>query len=196
MEMKTEGATKKAVKKATTKKAARKEAENNVGSTRKGTEKMDKSAKKGEGAINSIRKTVGTINSIRKKVGTIYGIRKKAGTEKGTRMEAKHVRKPETNDVGQGRRLLVIYSAMILICTLGVIPVMANGDPIQTVNNLSDFIFGLIRALGLILLGFGVVQIGLSFKSHDPSARANGFLTVAGGIVITFAREILNLIVG
>ena len=42
----------------------------------------------------------------------------------------------------------------------------------------------------------GVVQVGLSLKSHDPSQRANGFLTVAGGIVITFAKEILNIIVG
>jgi hypothetical protein len=64
------------------------------------------------------------------------------------------------------------------------------------VNNLSEFIFGLIRAIGLILLGFGIVQIGLSLKSHDPSQRANGFLTLAGGIVITFAKEILGLITG
>ncbi len=71
-----------------------------------------------------------------------------------------------------------------------------GGDPISVVNNLSDFIFGLIRAVGLILLGFGIVQVGLSLKSHDPSQRANGFLTVAGGIIITFAKEILNLIVG
>ena len=54
----------------------------------------------------------------------------------------------------------------------------------------------LIRAIGLILLGFGVVQVGLSLKSHDPSQRANGFLTLAGGVIITFAKEILDLIVG
>lgn len=72
----------------------------------------------------------------------------------------------------------------------------AAGDPIAVVNNLSDFIFGLIRAVGLILLGWGIVQVGLSFQSHDPSQRSNGFLTLAGGIIITFAKEILNLIVG
>jgi len=72
----------------------------------------------------------------------------------------------------------------------------ATDDPVAVVNNLSSFIFGIIRAIGLIILGFGIVQIGLSFKSHDPSQRANGFLTLAGGIVITFAREILTLITG
>ena len=69
-------------------------------------------------------------------------------------------------------------------------PAFAADDPVAVVNNHSTFIFG------LILLGFGIVQVGLSLKSHDPSQRANGFLTVAGGIVITFAKEILNLIVG
>ena len=44
--------------------------------------------------------------------------------------------------------------------------------------------------------GFGIVQVGLSLKSHDPSQRANGFLTLAGGVIITFAKEILNLITG
>lgn len=67
---------------------------------------------------------------------------------------------------------------------------------IQEVNNLSNFIFSLIRAIGLILLGLGIMQVGLSLKSHDPSQRANGFLTLAGGIIITFTKEILNLIVG
>ena len=72
----------------------------------------------------------------------------------------------------------------------------AADDPIAVVNNLSDFIFGLIRAVGLIILGWGVVQVGMSFQCHDPSQRSNGFLTLAGGIVITFTKEILDLIVG
>ena len=91
---------------------------------------------------------------------------------------------------------LCIYSTAILSMTLFATPVFADGDPVTVVNNLSDFIFGLIRAVGMILLGFGVVQIGLSLKSHDPSQRANGFMTLAGGVIITFAKEILNIIVG
>jgi hypothetical protein len=85
---------------------------------------------------------------------------------------------------------------MAIVCMMPMSAFAANSDPLKVVNNLSDFMFGLIRAIGLILLGFGVVQVGLSLKSHDPSQRANGFLTVAGGIIITFAKEILNLITG
>lgn len=92
------------------------------------------------------------------------------------------------------------YAAMVLAVAMVMcisVPAFAAGDdPLTVVNNLSDFIFGLIRAVGIILLGWGIVQVGLSLQSHDPSQRSNGFLTLAGGIVITFAKEILTLITG
>lgn len=92
--------------------------------------------------------------------------------------------------------LAFCYVGAVCFFTIGGISVYAAGDPLTVVNNLSTFIFALIRAIGLILLGFGIVQVGLSLKSHDPSQRANGFLTLAGGIIITFAKEILDLIMG
>ena len=97
------------------------------------------------------------------------------------------------------RRGFRLYCAVVLVLALMsafAVAAFADTDPIGVVNNLSDFIFGLIRAVGLILLGWGIVQVGLSFQSHDPSQRSNGFLTLAGGIVITFAKEILTLITG
>lgn len=103
---------------------------------------------------------------------------------------------PVPSKVRKGFRF---YCAAVLSVTLVLgcsVTAFAANDPIAVVNNLSDFIFGLIRAVGLILLGWGIVQVGLSFQSHDPSQRSNGFLTLAGGIVITFAKEILNLITG
>lgn len=86
----------------------------------------------------------------------------------------------------------VFPAAMLFMFTL---PAYAAGaDPLQTINGLSDFIFAAIRAIGIILLGWGVVQIGMSLQSHDPSQRTNGFLTFFGGLVIAFAKEILTLI--
>ena len=100
---------------------------------------------------------------------------------------------------GKVRKGFRFYSTAVMALTLVVgtsVTAFAANDPIAVVNNLSDFIFGLVRAVGMIMLGFGIVQIGLSLKSHDPSQRANGFLTLAGGVVITFAKEILTLITG
>ena len=93
------------------------------------------------------------------------------------------------------RTLFALFCVLVLTFSLAA-NAFADGDPIAVVNKLSDFIFGLIRAVGIILLGFGVLQLGLSLKSHDPSQRANGMMTIAGGIVITFTKEILSLITG
>ena len=106
---------------------------------------------------------------------------------------------PETADDRQGKKGLCHYCVAVLavMMVFGTsMTAFAANDPIAVVNNLSNFIFGLIRAVGMIMLGFGIVQVGLSLKSHDPSQRANGFLTLAGGVVITFAKEILTLITG
>lgn len=94
------------------------------------------------------------------------------------------------------KTVFAVFCALVICICFTSTASAAGGDPLTVVNNLSDFIFSVIRAIGLILLGFGVLQIGLSLKSHDPSQRANGMLTVAGGIVITFAKEILTLITG
>lgn len=96
----------------------------------------------------------------------------------------------------KGFRIYTCAILMALMMATLAVPAFATSDPLTVINNLSDFIFGLIRAVGMILLGWGIVQIGLSLQSHDPSQRSNGFLTLAGGVVITFAQEILTLITG
>ena len=110
--------------------------------------------------------------------------------------------KKETKKIPMGKKTKKAFSMYVMAVIIGTVmvgfapTVLANNDPLAVVNNLSNFIFGLIRAIGMIILAFGIVQVGLSFKSHDPSQRANGFLTLAGGIVITFAKEILAIITG
>lgn len=99
----------------------------------------------------------------------------------------------------KGRSVWVFaYAVLVIVMCFGIPAFAAStaADPLTVVNNLSTFVFALIRAIGIILLGWGIVQVGLSLQSHDPSQRSNGFLTLAGGIIITFAQEILNLITG
>ena len=91
--------------------------------------------------------------------------------------------------------VLIIYLVILFSLTQPIL-VFGADDPLSVINNLSNFIFGLIRAVGMIILGFGIVQVGMSLKSHDPTQRANGIMTLAGGVVITFAKEILNIITG
>jgi uncharacterized membrane protein len=103
----------------------------------------------------------------------------------------------KNNNIEKATKILR-KSKMVLMVMAVVMCLMTNtvfaASPLDTINSLSDFIFSAIKAIGLILLGFGIVQIGLSLKSHDASQRANGFLTFFGGVIIAFAKDILDMI--
>lgn len=95
---------------------------------------------------------------------------------------------------------MYIYVVSVILCNCGILPILAKesggGDPLVAIDNLSTFIFSVIRAIGIVILGLGVVQFGMALKSHDPSQRANGLLGIAGGLMITFAKNIIDLIIG
>lgn len=95
------------------------------------------------------------------------------------------------------RKIKRTYMMAATTLSMGLLlatPAFAATDPLTTINNLSNFVFSAIKAIGAILLGFGIVQIGLALKGHDASQRAQGFMTFFGGVIIYFAKDILDMI--
>jgi hypothetical protein len=108
-------------------------------------------------------------------------------------------KKNELTVLEKDRRKTVLkrYIATAITCAIvGVfmLPVLADSEAETAINNMSNIIFGIIRAIGIILAGWGLVQVGMSFQSHDPSQRSQGFLCLAGGLIIVFAKSILTAI--
>lgn len=89
---------------------------------------------------------------------------------------------------------LVIIGVLLFNGLLFSTPIVfaETTDPLAVINNLSNFMAKAIRAVGFIILMFGVLQIGMSIKSNDPSQRSNGVLSFIGGLFIAFAPDILN----
>lgn len=94
----------------------------------------------------------------------------------------------------RAKLVICLWSALTLSVTVFCTVAFADGDPLTIVNNLSDFIFSAIKAIGVIILGWGIVQVGMSIQSHDASQRSQGFLCLFGGLVIAYAKEILAAI--
>ena len=95
------------------------------------------------------------------------------------------------------KAILKRYLMTAITCAIvGVfmVPVLAESEAETAINNMSNIIFGIIRAIGIILAGWGLVQVGMSFQSQDPSQRSQGFLCLAGGLIIVFAKSILTAI--
>ena len=105
------------------------------------------------------------------------------------------MKKEKVKKINKVKLTMSILTVVSLILNM-IMPVYATDDPISIINNLSDFIFSLTRSVGIIILIFGVVQIGMSYQSHDPSQRTNGVFTLVGGIIITCAKEIIGIIAG
>ena len=105
--------------------------------------------------------------------------------------------KKETRSLPMGRKsrsAFAVYAALVLMLCCCTTTAFAASDPLTVINNLSDFIFSCIKAVGVIVLGWGIVQLGMSIQSHDASQRTQGILCVFGGLLIAFSKEILSAI--
>lgn len=97
----------------------------------------------------------------------------------------------------KAKKIVKIMAKVTLVAfVLGNNTVFGTNDPLTVISNLQNFMFDVIKGIGVILMGWGIVQIGLALKSHDPSQRANGFFSLAGGVIITFAKQVLDFITG
>ena len=90
----------------------------------------------------------------------------------------------------------LFYSEILGLMYASIPKVYAETDPLNAINNLSNFIFDMLTGVGTMILAFGALQFGLAIKSQDPSQRANGILTMVGGIIIVGTRVLLNKIIG
>ncbi len=68
-----------------------------------------------------------------------------------------------------GMKVLTVGAVLLV----GNNTVFATDDPLAVINNLKNFMYQIIGAIGAILLLWGIVQVGMAIKSHDPSQRAN-----------------------
>ena len=86
----------------------------------------------------------------------------------------KKTNKIETpNKVKKRFRLYACTVLCVALMLCFAVPAFAAGDPIEVVDNLSSFIFGLIRAVGLIILGWGVVVC--PSRAMTPASAATAF---------------------
>lgn len=89
---------------------------------------------------------------------------------------------------------VVLSLALCAIMAVGALAAGEGSDPLEILQNLNDVLFSVARLVGIGITMWGIVQLGMAFSAHDPSQRINGILGIAGGLLIIFAKEILQLI--
>lgn len=87
---------------------------------------------------------------------------------------------------------IVLFIAVFVMSTATF--ASAGNDAADALKDLADYIFAIGQVIGVIMAFFGIIQIGQSISTHDPAQRTTGFLVVAGGVIIFFAEDLLDLI--
>ena len=90
-------------------------------------------------------------------------------------------------------------AAADMLCTkamfkAGELMMLDAADPTAGINKVGELIQNVVTAAGVVLCLFGFVQIGVSISQHDSQQRINGFLFLAGGIIVAFAPTFLTTI--
>ena len=83
-----------------------------------------------------------------------------------------------------------------------LLPLTATGPAADTgidevdamFDNLIGFISGIVRIVGVALVIFGAVSFGIALANHDPGQRAQGLMSLAGGVVVFFAPSIIQFL--
>ena len=85
-----------------------------------------------------------------------------------------------------------LIAAGVLIVSPGI--AACAFDAKDGVKAIYDYIAEITKVAGAILAIFGIIQISVSIgQTHDASQRMTGLLMTAGGALMFFATDILNL---
>ena len=89
------------------------------------------------------------------------------------------------------RRIYSVYAATVLTVALCSTSALAAGDPLAVINNLSEFIFSLIKAVGGILVGWGIVQdkyVTITVEKDNIADARTYFARVGSDLISHFAH--------
>lgn len=83
-----------------------------------------------------------------------------------------------------------------------LLPLTATGPAADTgidevdamFDNVLSFISGVVRIVGVAFVIFGAVSFGIALANHDPGQRAQGLMSLAGGVVVFFAPSIVQFL--
>ena len=103
-------------------------------------------------------------------------------------------------DAKRGHKARIGYARIVLVCLLGAllaVPAFAEGGasgPLDTINNLSDLVFQCVRAVGVIVAGYGIVQIGLAVQSMIPASGPTASWHFSAGCSSCLQRKFWTLL--
>jgi hypothetical protein len=92
--------------------------------------------------------------------------------------------------------LFVGAMAMLSMASAGAVCATDASSATAPLDRLTDILFSVVASIGIIALIFGIVQLALAFKGHDPQQKMQAVLSIVGGILLISIKAIVIIIKG
>ena len=94
---------------------------------------------------------------------------------------------------------LAVSSSILILATASGVVFADTGDSTsvtEPLDLLTNMLYDIVAGIGVIALIFGILQLALAFKSHDPQQKTAAAIGIVGGIILIAIRGIVALIRG
>lgn len=95
------------------------------------------------------------------------------------------------------RRAVAILTTALFILSTCILPAFAADSGTGVENSLRKFVdlfVVVVRIIGFVMGIYGIVEFAKAQTAHEGAGRMNGALWFASGLMVFFAKEILETI--
>lgn len=95
------------------------------------------------------------------------------------------------------RTAKLMCGSAIAASTAAVVGASATGTTASgLVSNLLNYVFGIFKYIGLLLLAWGVGQLVLAFKNEDADSKSRAMMLVVVAIILTVLSTVFTGVTG
>ena len=94
-------------------------------------------------------------------------------------------------------KAVAIAAFMVAAIVAGSAPVFASGGAgvVTGINTLKDTLITIIQAVGVVVIVWGVFELGKAFTQHDSASKIQAMGPIIGGAIMVAASIVVSLFV-
>lgn len=92
------------------------------------------------------------------------------------------------------KRSLLVTLVITLVLSISGTALADEVNPLTAINNLTEMLYTVIVAVGVIFLALGGFQFAMALKEQDPSRKSHAILSMVGGLILVGIRFVIQWI--
>ena len=93
--------------------------------------------------------------------------------------------------------IAAVVAALAMVLLAGTDIVLASGGAgvVTGINTLKDTLITIIQAIGVVVIVWGVFELGKAFTQHDSASKIQAMGPIIGGAIMVAASIVVSLFV-